>query len=261
MYKKLIEGKKAVFFDLDGTIVDTGHVWTLAIGAVLESIGINWVTDAHKYESGRDLVEQWNQLIKTYSINTEKDSVALTKATNEAFLNLLKDTELEVKEGFWPFVYEIKIEKHLKVALLTNSTKNIATEILRKIDAEKTFDLIICGDELKAPKPDPEIFKKGLEVLGLNPNEVLVFEDSLDGSKAASSIKLDTVIIWDGVHNQEKYKGNIRLFLPDFTPLLGNLELNYTEWIERTVEVLNEQSKQAKESKTEKSNAPTTNKF
>jgi beta-phosphoglucomutase-like phosphatase (HAD superfamily) len=119
VYKKLIEGKKAVFFDLDGTIVDTNSLWTRAIGNTLEGIGINWISDGNTYEPGKDLAEQWKQLIRKYSIVTDKDAVSLAKETNKTFADLLAESDLETRDGFWDFLYEIKTEKGLKAALST----------------------------------------------------------------------------------------------------------------------------------------------
>jgi HAD superfamily hydrolase (TIGR01509 family) len=232
VYKKLIEGKKAIFFDLDGTIVDTNFLWLSAVGTVLENLGINWATDENKYEPGKDLSEQWKRLIKRYSIKTDKKPEILVKETNEAFLKLLSGFDLETRDGFWEFLYEIQTEKKLKAVLLTNSHKEVATQILTKINAENSFDLILYGDEVKKPKPDPEIFNKALETLKLKPEEVLVFEDSVDGVEAARLANLGVVVICDETLlplGFDGYKGKIYMLIPDFSPLPGNLDLAYPE--------------------------------
>jgi beta-phosphoglucomutase len=249
VWKKLIEGKKAIFFDLDGTIVDTSPLWISAIRKVLERIGVDWISDENMYEPGKDLMEQWALLLKKYSIKTDKDITVLTKETGEEFLRNLEEADLEAKPGFWDFLYEIKEEKGFKAVLLTNSTRVTALEILKAIQAENSFDLIVCGDEIKKPKPDPEIFNKALESMGLKPVEVLVFEDSLSGVEAARLANLEIVVIWDETHQQSEYDGKIYMFMPDFTPLPGYLDLTYNEWLNYHIELRKEKQKKLQETK------------
>jgi beta-phosphoglucomutase len=249
MYKRLIEGKKAIFFDLDGTIADTNYLWTLSVGAVLEKIGMDWITDENKYIPGQDLSAQWKRLIKDFPIQTDKNIETLTKETNEEFLKLLDDSDLGVKDGFWEFLYEIKVDKGLKAILLTNSPKEVALPILKKIGAESAFDLIIYGDEINKPKPDPEIFKKALETLILTPREVLVFEDSLAGTEAARAADLEVVVIWDERYPEEYYKGKIFFWAPDFSPFPGHLDLTYREYVKNYADSLDERDRKIKESK------------
>jgi beta-phosphoglucomutase len=249
MYKRLIEGKKAVFFDLDGTIADTTYLWTLAADEVLRGVGIDWITDENKYIPGQSLSDQWKRLIKDFPIQTDKNIETLTRETNEAFLKLLDDSDLEVRDGFWEFLYEIKVDKSLKAALLTNSPKEVALPILKKLDADNAFDLIIYGDEIKNPKPDPEIFRKALEALALSPREVLVFEDSLAGTEAAKAADLEMVVVWDERYPEEDYKGKIFFWIPDFSPLPGHLDLTYKEYIKYCADLLDERDRKIKESK------------
>jgi beta-phosphoglucomutase len=250
VYKKLIENKKAIFFDLDGTIVDTSWYWTQAVGTVLEKIGIGWITDEHKYIPGENLETQWKNLVKEFGIKTDKDVASLVKETNEEFLKLLnEEEELEATEGFWDFIYEIKKERNLKTALITNSHKDIAIPILKKIDAETIFDLIVCGDDVSKPKPNPEIFKKALKDLNLKPEEVLVFEDSLAGTEAARAADLEMVVIWDERYPESLYKGKIYMFVPDFTPFPGNMNLTYPEFIEYYAKQYDEKDKKIRETK------------
>lgn len=249
MYKRIIQGKKAVFFDLDGTVANTTFLWTRAVGTVLERIGNTWITDEHKFTPGEDFVSQWSRLITQFGIETEKDVKTLIKETHEEFLKLLKDSDLEATNGFWEFLYEIKNEKGLKAVLITNSPKEVALQTLTKIEAQMAFDLIIYGDEVSKPKPDPEIFKKALSALGLSPQEVLVFEDSLVGTEAARAADLETVVIWDERFPEARYKGKIFMFLPDFSPLPGNLDLTYREYVLGYIKVLDEKDKKLSESK------------
>ncbi len=232
MYKKLIEGKKAIFFDLDGTIVDTTLMWAEAVDKVLVEMEINWISAPNRYFPGDCLQEQWKRLLKDYKINTNLSLKQLVDKTNQAFLKILEGVnELEAVEGFWSFLYEVRTEKGLKVVLITNSIKQVGEAILEKLGATKAFDLIIYGDEIQNPKPDPEIYKKALASLNLSPKEALVFEDSPTGAKAAAKADLEMVIIWNEETSPppSEYQGKILLALPDFSPLPGELDQTFEE--------------------------------
>lgn len=57
--------------------------------------------------------------------------------------------------------------------------------ILEKVGLLDAFDFIVDGNDLKSPKPHPEVFLKGAELAKLNPNECIVFEDAASGVVAA----------------------------------------------------------------------------
>jgi len=238
MYKKLIDGKKAVFLDLDGTIVDTTLMWAEAVDKVLRSLDINWVSTPNRYFPGDSLEVQWKRLIKDYKITTDLSVWQLVEKTNKEFLETLKTVgSLEATEGFWSFIYEISQEKHLKTALLTNSTKEVGSAVLEKLGAINAFDLIIYGNEVKNPKPDPEIYKKAMETLGLTAKEVLVFEDSPTGAQAAFKADMEMVIIWDEEKSfpKSEYPGKVFIFLPDFSDLPGKLDKTFEERWEEVI--------------------------
>lgn len=248
MYKKLIEGKKAVFFDLDGTISDTTPLWISAVGAVLEEQGINWISDENKFVPGQNLDVTWKELLKRYEIKTEKTPNTLSQETNAHFLKILETSELNVRDGFWELFYELKVDKNFRTALLTNSTKAVAEKILEKLGVDNIFECFVYGDEITKPKPDPEIYLKTLKQMELSPQEVLVFEDSVIGTKAAQLANLTTVVIWDGETNQEEFKGEkVVLFLPDFSPLPKHLDFTPQEWLDYNIKIAEEEEKRATE--------------
>ena len=231
MYKNFIEGKKAAFFDLDDTLVETAPYWVMAFARVLS--GIDKSVDALEvYEPGEPVSDQWKRILLESDIKTQLSVTELTQQTYNQFTQIIKGYDLVMKEGFWPLAFELKIEKEFKLACVTNSTKDTTWQILNKINADKTFDLVLCGDEVKRPKPAPDIYLTAARKLRVKSSQVLVFEDSVSGSKAAAKAKMDMLIVWDGVTEQSKFKGHIFAFLPNFNNLAGNLDKTYMEALE-----------------------------
>lgn len=236
MYKKLIEGKKAVFFDLDGTVVNTTGLWAEAIRNILTELGNSWISDTNAYTPGESLNTQWKNLIQKYRIKTGTPVQELIQKTHNEYIKLLGTvTTLEAKEGFWDLLYELKEEKKLKTVLTTNSLKAVGYETLKKIGAENSFDLVIYGDDVKNPKPDPEIYNLAINRAGLSTQEVLVFEDSPTGFQASISAGLDTAVILDGTFLKDEYKGPVRMFLPNFSLLPQHLDKTFEEWMDHEI--------------------------
>ncbi|MFZ2664073.1 MAG: HAD-IA family hydrolase [Patescibacteria group bacterium] len=245
MYKKLLDGKKAVFFDLDGTVVkETEELMINAIQKVLdEDLEASYINAKDYKLDGLPVSESWKAILSVNKEITDKKADELTDLTNKAYVEIIKTSEIEPTEGFWSLVYELKEEKSFKLALLTNTSKSVADVVVDKLDIRDTFDLIICGDEVKRIKPNPEIYKKALKVLKLKPKDVLAFEDSPVGVEAALKAKISTVVIWDEKVPKYLFKKGIVDYFADFSPLPGNLDETHIESLRRKYKEVEEAKK------------------
>ena len=94
--------------------------------------------------------------------------------------------------GVEQFLIKLKNEgKKIAVA----SSASTTTELLKKVGLTKYFDVVADGNLGLPKKPDPAIFLKAAELLGVNPEKCLVFEDSPAGLKAAENAKMTFVAV------------------------------------------------------------------
>jgi len=228
MYKHLLKNKKAVVFDLDGTLIDSEPLWKDAVEAVLANFDADWI-DYNEFPTGIPINIRWDLILRKYPeyIDTKMTTRDLEEATYTQYLNKVQETGLNVRNGFWPLAYELKEQKKLKLGLATNTKRKITDVVL---------DVIVCGDEIKKPKPNGEIYTTVAQKLGVKPEEVLVFEDSSIGAAAANNAKMDLVIIWDGEENKLYYPEKASLFIPDFNGLSGQLDTDAGEDIKLAAE-------------------------
>lgn len=230
--------KKAVIFDLDGTIIDSQPFKDKAMDNILKTINAGWVT--REYSHGLNEIEKWDYTLKhEKEINTKFTVQELADHTKKEYLKIY--TEVEPLPGFWDFMHYLKKEKNMKVGLATNSDREVTNTVLKRMGAENVFDFTIAGDEVKKRKPNPEIYKRALKEMGLKSSEVLVFEDSVVGATASDKAGLDTIVVWDGVDSpQDEYPKNVFDFIPDFKDMGEYLEKDYFKRLEEGVKIMEE---------------------
>jgi putative hydrolase of the HAD superfamily len=90
-----------------------------------------------------------------------------------------------------------RLQSHgLRLAIISNTQRLFSIPELRKFDLEKYFELILVSSDIKACKPDPEIFQVGIEKLGIAPEEAVYVGDNLfDDVWGAQRVGLHTVWI------------------------------------------------------------------
>ena len=90
-------------------------------------------------------------------------------------------------------------ENNYKKAVATSTERHRVEKLLLEANLIHNFDAIICGDEVENGKPEPEIFIKAAQRLGLAPEECLVLEDSPYGVLAAWKCGAKPVLIPDRI--------------------------------------------------------------
>ncbi|KKS28615.1 MAG: HAD-superfamily hydrolase, subfamily IA, variant 3 [candidate division WWE3 bacterium GW2011_GWD2_42_11] len=221
-HKDILKGKKAAFFDLDGTIWDSDALWIEALEKVARENGLGGIDVRSTYLPGTELTKIWKilQAYNRFKLPDKKNYRVLAKETETKIINHINNSaQVDLIEGFNDIAFFLKEDKGLKLALVTNSSKEIAVTLAQKTGVAYMFDLILTGSEVVKKKPSPRIFLKAAGKLHVSPKSVLVFEDSPSGSRAAKKAGMDQIIIWRNDTPQEEYRGNIYGFYPDFEGL------------------------------------------
>lgn len=175
---------KACLFDLDGVLVDTAIYHFQAWKMLGENFNYQLTEEQNEQLKGVSRVESLNRILNWASYTaTEEQKEIWLKEKNDNYLQLITHMNpSEILPGVVDFLGQIKADGY-KIAL-GSASKN-AEIILEKTHLTPWFDLIIDGNKVSKSKPDPEVFLKGAEGLGLLPSECIVFEDAQAGVEAA----------------------------------------------------------------------------
>lgn len=185
---------KLVIFDMDGVILDSERVANLA-----------WFQVSEKYDLGLD-IEKLKEIkggtaVRTLEVLSKQVGKTLAEKImeekKEIQMSIIKkENGIKLKEGVVELLKYIK-EKGLKCIVATSTTKERAEKQLKETGVYGYFDNLVYGDEIKNGKPDPEIFLKACEKIGVSPVEAVVIEDSVLGATAANRAGIKCFVVED----------------------------------------------------------------
>jgi len=112
---------------------------------------------------------------------------------------------IRLKSGFYENIDFFK--KNYKIAIATGAPRHMALDHLARLDVLERFDSVIGGDQVQFGKPNPDIFLKAAEDIGVTPRSCVVVEDALMGLKAAKAAKMRCVIIKDEFTGMQDHTG------------------------------------------------------
>jgi beta-phosphoglucomutase len=192
---------KAAIFDLDGVIVDTAKYHYLAWKRLSEELGINFTIQDNERLKGVSRTRSLEIILELGRITLSEDVKAqLAEKKNEWYKEYInRMDESEVLKGAREFIQKLR-GRGIKTAL-GSASKNAKT-ILERVGISELFDVIVDGNVVSKAKPDPEVFIKGAEELGVATENCAVFEDAVAGIQAAKAAGMVAV----GVGEKEVLK-------------------------------------------------------
>lgn len=189
---------RGIIFDLDGVICSTDEYHYRAWKALADREKIHFDREINNRLRGVSRMASLEIILeraKRSYTQQEKEKMAAEK--NELYRQLLQNmTPADVL----PETRETLDALHRRGLLLAiGSSSRNARLILSRIGLENAFDAISDGNNITRSKPDPEVFLKAAQMLGLKPAECIVVEDAQAGVEAACRGGFCSVAIGDAV--------------------------------------------------------------
>ena len=189
---------KGIIFDLDGVICSTDHYHYLAWKALADRLGAYFDETINNRLRGVSRMASLEIVLERYNGTlTEEEKLAAAEEKNNTYRELLKQmTPADLSDEVKTTLDALRA-KGLLLGI-GSSSKNTRF-ILSRIGLGDYFDKISDGTNITRSKPDPEVFLKAAEYLGLEPKDCLVVEDAVAGVQAAHAAGMDAAAIGDAV--------------------------------------------------------------
>ena len=217
----MLKNIDAIIFDIDGTLVDSMHVWTDIDDLFLEKYNLVEPEFFHEGMEGKSYSETAQYFLDLFPElpHTTQD---LEEEWHEmAFEIYTKD--LELKKGAFDFI-KIMASKGIKLGIATSNSRDLAEGLLKNVGIWQYLDSVWTSDEAKAGKPAPDVYLKVAESLGVLPERCLVFEDVPNGILAGNNAGMKVCAVEDPFSkNQAQRKRELAdYYIQDFDDILNN---------------------------------------
>ncbi len=208
---------KGIIFDLDGVLVHTDDYHYKAWKVVADRLGLEFDEQINNRLRGVSRMESFEIILEHNSRSMdENEKLQYTTEKNEVYKESLNEMSPEsLDSGVLDTLNELR-RRGIKTAI--GSSSRNAKFILEKTGITELFDAVSDGTNIKNSKPDPEVFLKAAEFLGLEPAECLVVEDAYSGIDAAIAGGFRSAAIGDAVNY-----GKADFILSSVSDLLNNI--------------------------------------
>ena len=187
---------EGIIFDLDGVICTTDHYHYLAWKALADRLGIPFnEKDNNRLRGVSRMASLEIILEKSDKAYTQEEKEAMATEKNDTYRQLLHQiTTADLSQEVKSTLDQLRAQG-CKLAI-GSASKNTPF-ILERLGLGSYFDAVADGNCVTHSKPDPEVFLKAAEMLGLSPAVCLVVEDAHAGVEAAVAGGFECAAIGD----------------------------------------------------------------
>ncbi|WP_026930444.1 HAD family hydrolase [Glycomyces tenuis] len=182
---------QAVFFDMDGTLLDSEPLWDVALEELAIELGGTLEPEVRARMVGTN--EEASVIILLESLGVPLDRAAEYQEWLRARMREMFAAGAPWKPGARELLLEVRAAG-LPTALVTSTPRELADLLLRHL-GPGNFDLTVCGDEVEHRKPDPEPYRTAAEKLGVDITRSVVLEDSFSGVTSALAARAVTIAV------------------------------------------------------------------
>ncbi len=197
---------QALLWDVDGTLAETerdGH--RVAFNRAFEALGLPWRWDLAHYgellriTGGRErLLADMAQRADAPGHSSERERLAgeVHALKNRHYAEIVSSGQLPLRPGVRELMDEAAAAG-VQQAITTTTGRSNVDALLRVhlgVDWKRRFTAVVCGEDVRHKKPDPEVFVQALRLMGMSPLQTLALEDSPGGVAAARAAGVPVVV-------------------------------------------------------------------
>ena len=198
----VLDNKKAVIFDLDGSLVDSMWIWKQVDIDYLGRFGYELPETLQSEIEGMSFRETAIYIKERFQIDDSIEEMMddWNKMAWDKYMH-----EVPLKEGAYDFLQECK-KRGIFLGIASSNSRELVENVLGALHIRELFTCIMTGSEAKRGKPAPDIYLEVADRLQVAPRDCLVFEDIVAGIMAGKSAGMTVYAVDDlySAHQEEK---------------------------------------------------------
>lgn len=217
---------KAIIFDMDGLMIDSERVTFECYQEILKGMNLTMDEEFYKTLLGKPLKGIYQRFYDVYGNDFPIEDVI--KDVHALMAKRFETEGVPIKTGLKSLLEYLK-ENNYKTIVATSSNRDRVDTILSQAQITDYFDDSICGDEVTKGKPNPEVFLKSCQKLGVNVDEAIVLEDSEAGIQASYDAGIKVICIPDMKYPEKQYEEKTFKILKDLNGVTEYLKRGCNE--------------------------------
>ena len=200
----MLENRKGIIFDLDGTMVDSMWMWRQIDMEFMAGRNLEFTEQLQQNIEGMSFRETAEYFIRTYPITESVEDLM------KIWIDMAKDKyahEVLLKPGIEKFLQEAK-KLGIKMGIATSNARELLDVVAGKYRFYDYIDAVLTANEVTRGKPAPDVYLAVAGKLGLEPKDCLVFEDIPAGIRAGLAAGMRVCAVEDaysaGLLDQKK---------------------------------------------------------
>lgn len=187
---------RGIIFDCDGTLFDSETPSFIAWKELFVQYDVKfpfkkWTkclgSSPHNFDA-------YSYLQKKVQLKISEEELLKKRLDRKKELTSLQ----RLRRGVKSYLVEAR-KNHLKLAVVSSSSKEWVFEHLIRLNILKVFDVIVCSEDVKFIKPHPELYLKAVAQLFLKPDEAIAIEDSPNGVSSAKAAGIFCLAVTNNV--------------------------------------------------------------
>lgn len=213
----MLNGIKAVIFDLDGTLVDSMWMWRDIDIEFLGKYGLEFPEDLQGEIEGMSFSETAVYFKERFHLEQSLEAI------KEEWNRMARDkyrTQVPLKEGTLKFLDYLK-KQRIKAGIATSNSRELVSVVIDKYKIGGYFHSIRTSCEVEKGKPSPDIYHLVAGDLGVAGKDCLVFEDVIQGIMAGKNAGMKVCAVYDRYSGEDtdQKKGLADYYIESFLEL------------------------------------------